>query len=147
VVHTVILVLVDPALARVGADEELVVAEANVDERIDKGPRQVLPRGIEVGRGASAGVFEVSLVDVLERLGLDEVERLAEGFKVLGELGVVEDLDEGLVLVLQVEVDLLPRENVGELTFEGAMREDERCLVDGPLSTRTGSLPPESLRA
>jgi hypothetical protein len=53
----------------------------------------------------------VRLVDVLQALGLGNIEFLAEELEVLRELGVVEDLGEGLVLGL--DVDLLAGEDVG----------------------------------
>lgn len=70
-------------------------------------------------RGQRTSVLEVRLVNVLETLGLGDIELLAKELKVLRQLGVVEDLGERLVLGL--DIDLLTSENVGELASHVAV--------------------------
>jgi hypothetical protein len=50
---TVIFVLVDPRVTLLRLDHQLVVAEASVDERVDKRARQVASCGVDVRSRAS----------------------------------------------------------------------------------------------
>ena len=126
-----VLVLVDPALSLLRLCHELVVPKASIDKAVDKAACEVLLCRVDGdGSDARARVFEMRLVDILERARLNQVELLAEQLKVLAKLGVAENVEQALIgRFLICAVELLASENEGELPAHGSGRDecDRQC--------------------
>jgi len=106
--HTVFLVLVDPLDVLVVDsrlhDDELVLAEPRIHERVHKTCRQILASRVDASASGGAVLHQVGLEHVLGRLGLQHVHVLPEVEVALRQAFVVHQRRQLLVVLLHVLV-------------------------------------------
>ncbi len=131
--HALLLGLPHPALLVLLHQHHLVVSETGVHEGVDKGGCQVVAGRVEVGQARYSTAFQMALVDVLGRLRLQDVELLAKGLEMLGQLYVAKAFVNLFVLwslPRAVQPDPLASNKEGELLLESRVRRILKVSLD-----------------